>query len=227
MIKVIFFVLPMLLPFIGFPQFDFKFRDSDSNAINNTIKKAYYGHADVFIGTFMPNQKAKLIGVKPAVGLSIGLQYERMTYDLTMELRFGKTKNKYQLANSDMTNHYFGGYFGIEIMRDIWTNKKNQILLFGGTGVDLFVIVPAEYRNPNFLEYILFEDDEILIKEDRSIYSANFNFGLMYRFYHKEKNYFGVKYRYNFVDYNSDKILTDITGNYHSVMLSFGYVSKN
>jgi len=251
--RVNFFVLLMLIPFMGFPQnnfnnskrsnkstserfsfkddllddqTDFKLKIPDGNAINDTIRKTYF-HYDVFIGTFIPTQKAKLIGVKPVLGVSFGFSSGKTTYDLTAEIRFGETKNTYELANSDITNHYTGGYYGIDIIRDIWTNKKNQILLFGGAGLDLFEIDPAEYRNPNFLEYIFYGEEEIKTKDSRNIFSLNLNFGLMCRFYNKKKNYYAIRYRYNVVDYNSSKILTDVTGNFHSITFSFGGISKD
>ncbi|MBT8258761.1 MAG: hypothetical protein KJO49_09845 [Bacteroidia bacterium] len=246
------FVILMLIPLMGIPQNDFnsgirsnnrtserflfddvlladqaefKLRYSDSLAINDSIKKTIF-HYDFFIGTFIPTQKLELLGVKPAVGVSFGINSERMTYDLTLEMRFGKTKNSYELANLEMTNNYFGGYLGIDVMRDIWTGKKNQVLFFVGGGADLFEIEPGDYRDPNFVEYILFGEDQIQTKSSRNIFSHNFNFGLTFRFFNKKKNYYAIRYRYNMVDYNSNKIRTDVTGNYHSITLSFGGISK-
>ncbi|MBT8393310.1 MAG: hypothetical protein KJN66_00530 [Bacteroidia bacterium] len=225
-----FIILLIFIPLLGFPQLDFKSsigsnRITDGDVINDTARKHHF-HYDVFIGTFIPTQNAKLIGVKPIFGASFGISTGITTYDLTGEIRVGKTKNSYQLANSDMTDHYSGAYFGIDIVRGIWTNKKNKILLFGGAGLDLFEIEPAEYRNPKFLEYIFFGDEEIKKKDSRNISSLNLNFGLICRFYNKKKNYYAVRYRYNVVDYNSNKILTNVTGNFHSITLSFGGFSK-
>ena len=89
-------------------------------------------HYDLFIGTFVPTQNAKLIGVKPVFGASFGIKHKRMNYDLTFDVRIGKSKHKYQLANAELSNNYVGGYLGIDILRDVWTHKKNQILLLDG-----------------------------------------------------------------------------------------------
>jgi len=193
---------------------------------NDSIEKSYI-HWDVSMGTFIPTNKAKLIGVKPTIGASFGLIYKRMTYDFTLDIRFGSTKNEYQLATTDMTDHYLGGYAGIDLLRDIWSNKKNQMLIGAGVGVDVFEIVPGEYayRDQSFWEILLFgydTDNTITIKESKNIYTANFNFGLMYRFYYNKKNYLGIRYRYNIVNYNSRKVLTELTGNFHAITLSFG-----
>ena len=179
-------------------------------------------HYDLFIGTFVPTQNAKLIGVKPVFGASFGIKHKRMNYDLTFDVRIGKSKHKYQLANAELSNNYVGGYLGIDILRDVWTHKKNQILLLGGIGIDLFEIEPAQYRDSSFLEYILFGSEEVLTKESINTISYNFNFGLMYRHYFRKNTYFGIRYRFNFVNYNSKKILTDLSGNFHSITLSFG-----
>jgi len=233
-------------PLLGFAQNDFEngivfnentfvrnpfkygFNTEQLKSIDDSISKTFV-HWDLSIGTFIPTNNAKLIGVKPTFGASFGLIYKRMTYDLTLDFRFGNTKNEYQLANTDMTDHYFGGYAGIDILRDIWSNKKNQMLIGAGVGLDVFEIVPGEYkyRDPSFWEILLFGYDSYdtattTIKNPKNIFTPNFNFGLMYRFYFNGKNYFGIRYRYNIVDYNSKKVLTDLTGNFHSITLNFG-----
>jgi hypothetical protein len=197
------------------------------NSINNDTINRTKVHYSFSIGTFIPTNNAKLIGIKPSFGGSFGLTHKQMTYDLSFDVRFGKTKNEYQLANGNITDHYLGGYVGIDIARDIWTNNKSQILIIGGVGLDVFEIVPGVYREPTFLEEILFGDDRITIEESKNIFSPNFNFGLMYRFYYNKKNYFGIRYKYNIVNYNSNKIFTDVTGNYHSITISFGGFIKN
>lgn len=168
-------------------------KSQELKSTNDSIRKTFV-HWDLSIGTFIPTNKAKLIGVKPTFGASFGLIYKRMTYDLTLDFRFGNTKNEYQLANTDMTDHYFGGYAGIDILRDIWSNKKNQILIGAGVGLDVFEIVPGEYkyRDPSFWEILLFGYDSYdtittTIKDPKNIFTPNFNFGLMYRFYYNTK----------------------------------------
>lgn len=188
---------------------------------NDSIKRGNV-HYDIFIGIFVPTQNAKLLGEKAVFGASFGLNHKRMTYDLTFDVRFGKSKHEYQVANSELSNNYLGGYLGIDVSRDIWTSKKNQILLLGGAGMDIFEIEPAEYRDSSFAEYILFGSEEVVTKESINIISYNFNFGLMYRYYFRKNKYLGIRYRFNLVDYNSKKILTDLSGNFHSITINFG-----
>ena len=234
--KAKYFIILVCVPFMIFAQFSTtnKITGSESlntsskefRSFNDSITKSTF-HWDVSFGTFIPTNNAKLLGVKPTFGFSFGLTHERMTYDLTVDVRFGKTKHKYQLADGAITDHYFGGYVGIDILGDIWSNNKNQILLLGGIGVDIFEIEPGIYDDPTFLETLFFGYQSITIEEATNIYSPNFNFGLMYRFYYNKKNYFGIRYKFNFVNYNSNKIHTDVTGNFHSITLNFGGFIRN
>ncbi|MEQ3796445.1 hypothetical protein AAFP94_14750 [Flavobacteriaceae bacterium MJ-SS4] len=246
--KNIAFVIIVFIPFLGFVQNDFEngvvvnentleiitFKDElfieqsksetklrELKSINDTIKKRKV-HYDVSLGIFMPTNQVKLIGVKPTFGFSFGLIHKRMIYDLTIDVRFGKTSSEYQLADGTSTDHYLGGYAGIDILRDIWSNNKNQILILGGLGLDVFEIEPGVYRDPNWWETLFFGEDRITIDQPTNIFSPNINFGLMYRFYYNKKNYFGIRYKFNLVDYNSKKIFTDITGNFHSITINFG-----
>ena len=234
--KAKYFIILVCVPFMIFAQFSTtnKITGSESlntsskefRSFNDSITKSTF-HWDVSFGTFIPTNNAKLLGVKPTFGFSFGLTHERMTYDLTVDVRFGKTKNEYQLADGSVTDHYLGGYAGIDILGDIWSNNKNQILLLGGIGVDIFEIVPGEYRDPTFWETIFLGDDRITIEESTNIFSFNINFGLMYRFYYNRKNYLGIRYKYNIVNYNSNKIHTDVTGDFHSITLNFGGFIRN
>ena len=40
------------------------------------------------------------------------------------------------------------------------------------------------------------------------------------------KQYIGISYQYKIVNYNSDKIVDDLTGNFHSIAISFGGVNN-
>ena len=200
---------------------NFDTKTQELKSFNDSIKKSFV-HWDVSFGAFIPTNNAKLLGVKPTFGASVGLIHKRMTYDFTFDIRFVNTNNEYQLANGDMSNHYFGGYVGIEVLRDIWSNNKNQFLILGGIGLDMFEIKSGVYRNPKWWEILFFNEETVTVKDPVTIFSPNINFGAMYRYYYKGKNYFGIKYKYNIVNYNSRKILTDVTGNFHSITLSFG-----
>ena len=252
--KAAYFIISLLISLIGFAQeehfkgmvsnynvseripttgdlfFNTSSRASQSlqgKAVKDSIKRTIL-HVDLGLGSFIPTNKAKLIGPKPTFIISFGIIQNQMTYDLTIATRFGRTKEEYQPINSDMTDHYLGGYIGIDILRDIWSNNRNQLLLTGGFGMDLFEFEPATYtyRDSSFLEVLLLNyetSERIVDKESKNIFSPNINFGLMYRYYLSRKNYLGVRYRYNIVDYNSRKIITDLTGNFHSVTIHFGW----
>ena len=176
------------------------------------LKKLPDGHYDISIGAFIPTSKASLLGFHPTLGISGGLKFKKITYDFTMDMRFGSTRDKYQVIKSDtlITDYYFGAYFGFDISYDILRYKKSELLLLGGIGFDGF-------------------DTELTSSDNGavvSVLSANLNGGLMYRWYYNNENYIGICYQYNFVNYNSDKIVNDLTGNFHSIALSFGGVNN-
>ena len=184
-------------------------------------------HYDIYAGAFVPTHEMKLIGTKPLLGLSFGINNQKMTYDLTLEFRFGKSKEEYQLSNGLVTDNYVGGYLGVDMLREIAGNEKSTLLVLGGVGLDLFEIEPAEYRDPTTLEYIFLGDEEILTKRSRNIFSYNLNLGAMYRIRLKANTYLGWRYRYNIVNYNSRKINTDVSGNFHTITLSFGGFTRD
>lgn len=229
--RVKYLIIITLIPLIGFAQLfsrgetmnneSFTTKAKELESFNDSIKKTTF-HWDVSIGTFIPTNNAKFLGVKPTLGASVGIIHKRMTYDFTFDIRFGRTNKEYQLANGEMTDYYFGGYMGIDVLGEVWSNNKNQILILGGIGLDVFDIVPGDYEDPKWWEVLFFGEESYKVKDGVSIFTPNINLGAMYRYYFKGKNYVGIRYRYNIVNYNSNKIRTNVTGNFHSITLSFG-----
>lgn len=186
------------------------------NEYDKKIKKSLKlpdGHFDVSLGLFKPTNTNNLVGNHPTLGLSGGLRYKRITYDLMFDMRFGNTKSSYQVVNPDTirSNYFFGGYFGFDVSYDILNYKRNELSLLGGIGVDGF---DTEFSNLNN-------------NEPFSIGVLNFNGGLMYKRYINSKNYIGFSYKYNIVDYSSSKILGDLSGNYHTFRVSFGIMNNS
>ncbi len=191
------------------PEFkDYTIRKANNKEVTELPK----GHFDISLGTFIPTSKAKSLGSHPTLGISGGLKYNRLTYGLTLDMRFGPTKEKYQVLKRDTltTDYYFGVYFGMDVSYDLIRYKNNELLLLAGFGYDGF---DTEFTGPS--------DDPMV-----TISSYNLNGGLMYRCYYNDKNYIGISYQYNLVDYNSDKIIENLTGNFHSISISFGGVNN-
>jgi hypothetical protein len=176
------------------------------------LKKLPDGHFDISLGAFVPTSNADLLGVHPTLGFSGGIKFKKITYDLTIDMRFGSTKNEYTVLRPDTftTDYFFGAYFGIDLSYDLLRYKRSELLLLAGVGMDGF---DTEFTNSDTRRAV-------------SVFSGNLNGGLMYRCYYNDKNYIGISYQYNLVDYNSDKIVDDLTGNFHSIAISFGGLSN-
>lgn len=175
------------------------------------LKKMRDKHFNISLGLTIPTSNAELLGIHPTFGVSSGIKHARITYNLSMDFRFGPTKETYQvikISDTISSNYYFGAYIGFDGSFDIFRLKKNELLLLAGIGIDGF---DTEFKSSN--------TDPIV-----SVFSPNFNTGLQYRWYYNGKNYLGIQYKYNIVNYNSKHIMNDLTGNFHSVAISFGSV---
>ncbi|MDR0384556.1 MAG: hypothetical protein LBH60_00590 [Prevotellaceae bacterium] len=168
-------------------------------------------HLSLLTGVWMPAGRLKLLGVHPELGGQAGIKYKKMSYDLTIALKFVNSPNGYYAkrkgANSpELTSHFFGGYFGIDVGRDIYTRRKHNLQLAGGIAVDGFDA--------------LREDKDLNLKS-ASVLSYNFNLGFAYRYYLANGRYIGLKAKYNVVDYTLNSVV-DLTGNAITVHFTFG-----
>jgi len=205
---------------------DFYIKIQESSYINYLVRKEYDKeilrlkrfadtHFDVAIGLFSPTKNlSNIIGNHPTLKLSYGFKFNKLTFGSAIEMRFGKAKSNYMILKPDtvITNFYFGIYLGIEASYDLFRYKKSELLLLGGFGYEGFDTELSNYNSdPN--DYV-------------SVNSLNLNGGLMYRWYFKDYLYIGATYRFNLINYNSDKVVNDLTGYYHTFSLSFG-ILKN
>lgn len=178
------------------------------NRINDLIDL----HYAITLGGFIQTSNAKLLGNHISLGGDAGFKNKRFTYDLIMKMRFGGAKEEYQLIKEQdtvNTDYYLGVHIGLRASCHVWRNKKNEILVFGGFGVNGF---DTETLSNN--------------KEVFSANSANLNGGLNYRYYYSYQNYIGFSYQYNIVNYNSEEILTNLDGNFHTFSLSIGVLAN-
>lgn len=169
-------------------------------------------HTSIALGTYVPTYDAALLGVHPSIGLSTGIKMKRLTLGVAMDFRFGATKENYRVLKSDTltTDYFFGAYVGLDMVYQLLKRERNELLVLSGIGVDGF---DTEFSSSN--------DEDIV-----SVASLNLNAGLMYRWYLSNRKYIGISYRYNVVNYNHDKIIEDLTGNFHSVAISFGWLNN-
>lgn len=174
---------------------------------NNTEFRSYYyqrvdkykhsadANINIFTGAWIPYGNAALLGNHPVFGFQVGAHTQKITYNITLAFRLFKSKNEYTIfreGNIETTDKFFGGYFGVDIEREIFKWRKNEFEIIGGVGFDGFtsVLVNTEDDNP---------DNDV----GHNISSVNTNFGLGYRHYISNNTYIGLQGKYNFVNYKN------------------------
>lgn len=192
---------------------------------NNTAFWAYYYkqvdkyrykpdvNVNIFSGIWIPNGNASLLGNHPYIGFQGGVRFHKMTYNISLAIKFLKSKNEYEIlrnGNIETSRHFFGGYFGADLEREIFKIRKNEFDLLGGIGFDGFDAI-----NVNT------EDDDPDNDKSHSINSVNINFGLGYRHYFANKTYFSLQGKYNLIDYNNYGG-TNLSGNCLTISLMVG-----
>jgi hypothetical protein len=137
-----------------------------------------------------------------------------MQYDLTLLLRFTKAREKYVYRQDgvfDTTDHFFGGYIGLDIGYELFTAGSSQFELLGGIGYDGFDTKNTDNNN----------------QDGHSIGSLNLNIGFRHKlFVNKYRDwYVGVQGRYNIVKYGTDGG-SDLSGNTFSIQLVIGRINN-
>jgi hypothetical protein len=170
-------------------------------------------HVGIYAGLWIPFDYAACLGNHPMIGMQLGMRTKQMTFNVSLNFKFGKPKNEYtymQNGYSDTTNSFVGGYFGIDAERKILSFGKNEVSILAGLGYDGFdaVNVNTEDSDPN-------NDVSYMIG------SLNTNFGLGFRHFTNNGTYYGLKAIYNIVNYNNPGG-TYLSGNTVSISLTLG-----
>jgi hypothetical protein len=183
-----------------------------SQRVDKYMKKPDF-HYSLYTGMWIPTGNASLLGVHPVIGIQAGMRKQKMTYNLTFDVKVGKSKNEYTIfreGNLETTNTFMGFFVGFDAERELYSFRKNKISLLGGIGYDGFdtVKVNTEDEDPN---------------NDKShmVSSFNTNFGLVYRHFFANQTYLGLQGRYNFVNYNNTGG-TNFSGNTISISVALG-----
>jgi hypothetical protein len=157
------------------------------------------------------------IGIKPQFGFQFGYKVKKIQYDLSVLLRSGSARKEYMViyqGEPKITDHYLGGYAGLDLAYELRKRKRNEVDILAGIAYDGFDVVEGD------------TDNDI---KGKSLNSLNLNFGLGYRFCGKKFNYLGLQAKYNVVNYRN-KGGTDFNGNYISLILTanlFGNAKRN
>ncbi len=172
-------------------------------------------HISFITGVWIPTGQLKKLGVHPEVGFQLGGKRKKMNYDLTMSLKFLNSPNYYQAkrtksSSPESTRHFFGGYIGFDVGRDIFFKNGHEFQLTGGIGFDGFDT---------------FRENEDKDLKAGSVFSYNFNIGFGYRYYITNSFYLGLRPKYNIVDYSLNKKI-DFTGNPITIQFTVGGVEN-
>jgi len=196
----------------------------DTTYLNTSLRGYYYKRVDKYLkqpevhigfytGMWIPFENAAWLGNHPLIGFQIGLRSRKMIYNLSLDLKFLKSKNEYTILRdgyTETTSTYAGIYFGADIEREVFNFGKNTINLLGGIGYDGFDSVKVNT-----------EDDNPDNDKSHMISSMNTNFGLGYRHIFKNKNYIGLQGKYHFVNYDNAGG-TNFAGNCVTISVSLG-----
>lgn len=162
-------------------------------------------------GIWIPTGKLTTLGLHPELGFQWGAKHKKMNYDFTMVIKFINSANEYyarrtETSSLEPTNHFFGGYIGFDVGRDIYTNKGHELQITGGVALDIFDAL---------------EGDKNMNLESKSVASYNFNLGIGYRYYISSSVYLGLRAKYNVVDYTLNNVI-DFTGNPITIQFTIG-----
>ena len=178
------------------------------DSLLKSIKKISETRFALISGIWVPQDNTKLLGNHPVFGFLTGYRKSLIFIDLTLIFRFSDSENKYQYLDDEnliLTNHYFGGYLGLDLGNTVINLSNHKLDFRIGFGYDGF---DANKKK---------EDDHI------SISSVNYNCGFDYRYHLKKYSPFfvGLQFRYNIVDYEN-KGGTDFSGNSLSFRIFIG-----
>lgn len=183
-----------------------------SQRVDKYLKKPDF-HYSFYSGIWIPTGNAALLGNHAVIGMQLGVRKQKMTYNLSLDVKVGKSKNEYTIlreGNIENTSTFMGLFLGFDVERELYSFRKNKIGLVGGIGYDGFatVLVNTEDEDPN-------NDVSHMVS------SFNTNFGLMYRHFFAKSTYIGLQGKYNFVNY-SNPGGTNFAGNTISVSVVLG-----
>lgn len=171
-------------------------------------------YTTICTGVWMPQQKAQLLGNHPYLGGGVGWQQQKMRYLISIIFRFSDAPNSYQTiyqGNLVTTNHFFSGYFGLDLERTLLRHQKHQWEALGGIAIDGFDTIKPEQKSK---------------EEGRSINSLNVNIGLGYKYFYDKKAFMGLNAKYNFVNYKNTGG-TNLAGNTVSIGFLWGLLQND
>jgi hypothetical protein len=179
-----------------------------------SIERKLLVDASLYTGIWIPFGKNKLLGNHPLIGFTFGVGTKRMTFDLAGEFRFLKSKSVYQVEYDGVltdTDHFFGGYFGLEANYELKRSLRSRWYFLTGIGTEGFDAIKSDPDND---------------KKGVSIFVFNANAGVGWRTFSRDGTFGGVELRHNFARYKN-KSGTNLDGNSVTLRLMFGILKND
>ena len=173
-------------------------------------------HMAWITGIWIPDGALKVLGNHPELGFQMGAKQNKMNYDFTIAIKFLDSPEKYYATRKksgnvpELTDHFLGGYIGLDVGRDLLAQKGHELQITGGIALDGFDALPED------------KDNDL---KAASTWTYNFNLGLGYRYYITNTFYLGLRAKYNITDYSLNKVV-DLKGNTMTVQLMIGGVNN-
>lgn len=169
-------------------------------------------HGALFLGYYHPFGKLDVFGPHPSVGGLFGTRQLRHTYDLVLEIRFGRSKEDYEFIYKDdllQDDKWTSVYLGFEYTYDFISSKKFRFGISPGLAYNGITAVTADDNND---------------QEAKILRGLDVNGGLALKYsVGKNGGYAGLQARYHWVDHRNQGG-TELNGNYLSVRLIFGSI---
>jgi len=179
----------------------------ENNAYNRNQFRMLYG---VQMGAWMPQGDASILGVHPTMGLVLGGRDSKNELLFNWNFRFINSERSYDVVRNGITyptNHFFGGYIGVDYARYFIRSYKHELGISLGAGYDGFDV----FNTSNEVREEL---------KPTSINCLNINLGSKYHFYLGNFTSFSLHAKYNLVRYRNPGG-TSLQGNVFSLDLAF------
>lgn len=101
----------------------------------------------------MPQGSNQILGNHPFFGFLGGVGYNRWLFDIDLEFRVNKASHTYAvqyLGDTVATDHYFGGFLGVNAGFELLRQKDYSIYALAGFGLDGFDAIETQnYNQPS------------------------------------------------------------------------------
>lgn len=166
-------------------------------------------------GIWIPDDKLVKIGNHPSIGAYAGLRKKRMILNIGLAFRVGSSPNTITTLFLDSlyeTKEFTGINVMLEAGRQVVQWHRHEVDLVGGVDFEMMDILNITESDGNGGEST----------NSRNLYSPSVHVGLGYKYYTKNRHYFGISSKYSVLNFNN-KGGTNLRGNALSINLEYGF----